>query len=939
MMFASSSPKLISLLAALAGVLASARAEAQPVQHPTLYYDASGLAAIQQKASDPTLGALGFAPAAAFASIRDQANGYRAARLTYTVAIPNPNGVGSVVWTYTMSSSDPPPHPNNPSYPPWTGLSRQIQQRMETLSFVYAVTGDPTYLSNPSGTGALDIALQLSAWSVWSDPGYGCYAFDGQRSCLDTSHLTQGAGMVYDAGFGGMTPAQRSTLAAALSDKGLAPLAATLNGLNRSPANPGAYTNGYALLVAGLAVGAGAVRPERPADAALWLEAAYGSALRFIETQGSDGSPYEGHEYGDYAVGNLVIAADALLLAGAGNLYDSPWLGGITGFVIPFLGANLHSLANFGDSTESLAWFDPMFALAHQGDGLAQWYLITARAEVPRDFHRFIWSDQTVAALPPAGSGTAMFPDAGHAALRAGFAGAPVVAFKSGPYDVSVGHNHYDANSFIVNAGGSWVAADPGYRDYFNVQRNLFTSGSIGHNTILVDGAVSPDGRTTSGGQTRLFGGSMEALFDGQGYASVLGHAAATYASGLLDRFDRQILYAKPDVVIVLDDISAPAAHRYSFLLHGGAGADIRAIGANMLSRRASSRLETFFASSVSTELSVDRYPGAESYGPYAHWRSDPVTDIRFTAALVPARSPHAELANPGFEQDLDFWSPRFSDGSHAADSMVARSGTRSARIRFSTASSGYYYSERLAVRPGARIEWSAYYRTAGASGSVTFTPYYLQDGLYIANPGGHSVSAAVSGSADWRQLAGTDTVPMSGVNEVRIALQFNGAGTVWFDDAAFRASPSDGEPALSLGSRLGGGEGVAVRGAFGTEAAGRGPGTGTVVLPASDPGAGVTSLGSDGAVFSVGLDPSGQLVRAYLQAGTDVSLDGQSILSASSLAWVDLAISAGVLAATELPGFNGGPYTVRAAPASVTLNGLQVPFVQQGPMVTFPAP
>lgn len=131
MMFASSSPKLISLLAALAGVLASARAEAQPVQHPTLYYDASGLAAIQQKASDPTLGALGFAPAAAFASIRDQANGYRAARLTYTVAIPNPNGVGSVVWTYTMSSSDPPPHPNNPSYPPWTGLSRQIQQRME----------------------------------------------------------------------------------------------------------------------------------------------------------------------------------------------------------------------------------------------------------------------------------------------------------------------------------------------------------------------------------------------------------------------------------------------------------------------------------------------------------------------------------------------------------------------------------------------------------------------------------------------------------------------------------------------------------------------------------------------------------------------------------------------------------------------------------------
>ena len=142
-----------------------------------------------------------------------------------------------------------------------------------------------------------------------------------------------------------------------------------------------------------------------------------------------------------------------------------------------------------------------------------------------------------------------------------------------------VGHDHFDSNSFIINMDGSWVAADAGYEDYFNTPRHLFTTGSIGHNTLLVDESIAADGSDFTGGQDVLAGGTLDGLFDGAGYAAVRGHAAATYATGLLDHFDRDVLYAKPDVVFVLDDVAAPAAHAFSFLLHAGPTGSLNLLG------------------------------------------------------------------------------------------------------------------------------------------------------------------------------------------------------------------------------------------------------------------------------------------------------------------------------------------------------------------------
>ncbi len=151
---------------------------------------------------------------------------YRSRPCTYSVQIPNSDGSGTVDWSYTVSTALPPPHPNNPSYPPWTGLSRLIQRRIETLAFVCAITGDSTYLSNADGYGALDTALAVASWSQWTDPGYSC----GGRTCRDTAHLTMGLAMVYDLAFDAMTQAERDQLRNAFEPGDMGPAEMVLHG-------------------------------------------------------------------------------------------------------------------------------------------------------------------------------------------------------------------------------------------------------------------------------------------------------------------------------------------------------------------------------------------------------------------------------------------------------------------------------------------------------------------------------------------------------------------------------------------------------------------------------------------------------------------------------------------------------------------------------------
>ncbi|NUP06469.1 MAG: MYXO-CTERM sorting domain-containing protein [Polyangiaceae bacterium] len=916
--------------------------------HPTLYFGEEDIAALKARAADAETTALGYDFASVWKGVQAAADTYRQTPYSVTISIPDPDGSGAANWTYSLSPSLPPPHPNNPNYPPWTKLSRDLQARLETLSFAYVITGDETYLTNAQGTGAIDMALDIAAWSSWTDPYYPC---GGASSCLDTSHLTLGMSAAYDIGFNTMTDAQRTTIRNAISTKGLAALADDIETSNSTPGGMAAWFNGYALRVGCLGVGASAIDDD--ADATSYLQLAHDSTKAFFEAQGADGGAFEGHLYGSYAVNYLMIGAHALERRGMGaDLFEDPWLLDVPRFARAFLGSDNRSLANFGDSTAIAHWGATMAALAARGNAEAQWYLKATNTAKPGGLIMFVWANPDLEPKAPEGSGGGAFVAVGNAALRAGFDGAPVLAVKSGPKTDVVGHNHFDHNSFILSAFGEWIAADPGYRSYYNPAERLYTTGTVGHNTVMVDNAIAANGSTESGGQVEVTGGELLYYFDGAGYAKVVGRAPSTYDAGLLSAFDRRILYAKPDLVVVFDEIAAPAAHSYSFLLHApptgkfevaaDGPAEMRTLGQN-------AKLETYLVSSSPLASGYPKslsHTGAEKYGPYAEWRTAPAKAVTLAAALVPGRNTHIALDNPGFENGLTSWTPREDEETHMADSTVSHGGASSGKIILSSSTTGYFYSETMSVAAGGSVHASVFVRAEDANGTFSVQPYWTKGGAYIENPGGEPKELAVSGDLDWTEMELDAMAPPSGVDGVRIALQFSGSGTVWFDDATYEASgvepPSEPSRAVALGDPP---VGLVVDGSFGTEAAASFLGTGitgmTTVEPAS--AAGVASVGSDGAMYAVGLDPTGRVKRGWVQGGSVLEVDGEAVATASKAGSWDFAVQyddndCARVVTTEVETLEASPYVLKASPLEVWLGGERVPFEQDGAFVRYPA-
>jgi MYXO-CTERM domain-containing protein len=912
--------------------------------HPSLYFDDSGEDEIRTRAADTRDTGHGWSFADVYAANRAAADAVLSTRFSYTVDIPDRDGSGAVAWSYTLSSSIPPPHPNNPDYPPWTQVTRGLAARMEVMTIAWIVTGDARYLSNADKSGAVDTALLVAAWSTWTDPGYAC-----SSSCLDTAHLTLGVALVYDVAYPMLSDGERAALRGAIADKGLARLAVDVAALDAAATEDSVPSNLHALRTAALAVGAAAIADE--VDTTARLDLARRATRHFFDLQGADGGSFEGHVYGSYAASYLVNGAYALARRGGEDLLGHPWLAQLPRFAAAFLASDLRTTANFGDSSiGAIYWVGPMFALAARGDAAAQWYLELTGTTRPAGLLLPIWARTDLTAEPLAGSGSAWFPDIGHAALRAGFGGAPVVAVKSGPPRVSVGHNHYDQNSLIVNAYGEWIAADPGYRSYFNPAQRLYTTGTVGHNTIMVDKSVSADGTSATGGQSALTGGALSYFFDGAGYAKIVGNAPAAYPAGLIDRFGRRVFYAKPDVVWVFDDLAAPAAHAWSSLFHTVPGGTFAAGDgpAELVATGFRARLQIASVATAPWAAAYPRataHPGAGAYGPYGEWRTERTNAVRIATALIPGPHVHGDLANPGFEDALASWTPRRTDGSHAADPDVHHGGAASARIRFAAADSGYFYGEPLTVAPGGMAAASAWVKTApGTTGTITLRLHWMRAGAYLDTPAAPVELGPVS---DWTRLELPPAVAPPGADALRVDLGFAGAGTAWFDDAVAEVDNlADQRPArvVPLGSPA---IGMAIDGEFGIEAAasrvGAADETSLFTVAPTAPVDHLPDISTDAALFAVGLDPSGQLRRAFLQGGSQLAIGDRDLIRADGAASFDLAVESGEggcvrLTLTEVETLGRPPYRVRAVPDAVYIGSERVPYVVEGGQVRFPA-
>ncbi|WP_321281583.1 T9SS type A sorting domain-containing protein [Marinifilum fragile] len=135
-------------------------------------------------------------------------------------------------------------------------------------------------------------------------------------------------------------------------------------------------------------------------------------------------------------------------------------------------------------------------------------------------------------------------------------------------------HEHRDNNHFVIIKDKPQILDAGHYDSYATNHYNNYYSRTIAHNSICVfDGSESyrAFGRSVSNDGGQIWTDRLENVGDvtdsdhrrgewlkfaaGDDYAYYISDAADSYASNKLDRFERRLLYHKPDRVLVLDHL------------------------------------------------------------------------------------------------------------------------------------------------------------------------------------------------------------------------------------------------------------------------------------------------------------------------------------------------------------------------------------------------
>ena len=337
----------------------------------------------------------------------------------------------------------------------------------------------------------------------------------------------------------------------------------------------------------------------------------------------------------------------------------------------------LSTNVNYGDSGRGYG-YGPSSILRYlaskNNDGYAQW---TARILMERGFNStrsrwldMIWYNPDIEEDPPDDLPTLRhFDDIGILTSRSGWEGNPsLLFFKCGPYAgkkatslmtycfSSAHHVHPDVGNFMLFGSGEWLIRDDGTHLKFTRQ----------HNTLLIDG------KGQYGEGADAFDGSMlHALklmpeitvhATSEKYDHISGNVTPAYPQELgLEHYTRHLIYLKPDVLIVIDDIELDDSHdlelRFfpeqqkstrdgnTFFTHG---------------EKAKMRLESLTDSDIklSSEM-IDAYPrtekGTEPH-PYYVVRLEKYGKTWRNAVAISWSDAKEEPAKITFEQEDDLW-------------------------------------------------------------------------------------------------------------------------------------------------------------------------------------------------------------------------------------------------------------------------------------------
>jgi len=543
---------------------------------------------------------------------------------------------------YPLRQPAPLPNPAGyVDYPFWTMYSRQIENRLVTLSTLFGLTEEPRYADRVRA-----MLLDLARYDRWYE-----FPWRGAEGNLSNAHFTIGAATAYDAVYGTMTEEERKLVRTAILEKGLRPMSVDWDNGDRH--------NIIAAKQVAMLIGALAIADEEPA-AGKYIRQTYSYMKSYLDLQ-LDSDDTEGLMYTNVAAKHLAQAAVALKKAtGDGSLLDHRYLTEVVPELFFYFQAagGEATFANLSDAHANLDLSYIMSLLAANANyEAAMGYIERYEATKPAVLLNLLHAEQLPkgAALDDffAGRKSKVFPRIGWAALRSGWGARDhALAFTSSPSQRD--HNHYDQNHFVLNVAGEWLLTDPGYQDYRPGPRHEFTNGTIGHNGLLVNGK----------GQSKRGGGRLTAWSVSPGFAFAAGEASDAY-EGALRGWRRTIVHVSDSYYVIFDDIRLYRDEDTAELLFHTTGAFEQ--DGRRLEKGAGLRAAAFAVRGTKAALQgrllaegpcatvVAAYPGAEEYGLYLSVRLQPDPDGRARLATLLVPSVNGDAApSPGIDWEAE---------------------------------------------------------------------------------------------------------------------------------------------------------------------------------------------------------------------------------------------------------------------------------------------
>lgn len=302
----------------------------------------------------------------------------------------------------------------------------------------------------------------------------------------------------------------------------------------------------------------------------------YNRINNMLNELGENGGWQEGGGYWRYAIHTSIFYADALKRMTNGKynlfrnkkLYENP-----VNFPVYLSLPGNHSI-NFEDSGGgSLLGSSHMInkLATETGNGLAAWYAAEFMNE-STDIFDIVWPKTKVNPEPPKNS-SIHFKTIDWWVMRSDFtsSGKVLVAGKAGMNN-DPHHGHLDIGHFVVYWQNEYfirdIGREGGYDEkYFdNMRWDYPQASSIGHNVIFVNGEKQMSAKMYKEPWLEEVGGTVEEFRTMEKTDYVRMNPSNAYPKKELKEWKRHVVYQKPEITVVLDEITA----------NPGAGIEVR---------------------------------------------------------------------------------------------------------------------------------------------------------------------------------------------------------------------------------------------------------------------------------------------------------------------------------------------------------------------------